>query len=75
MTTAQSAHTTHMLELKSRYLMPCVYHFYANPMVLERGEGCTVFDSAGKAYLDCYSGVGSRCCGWARRSPRSHRRN
>ncbi len=63
MTTAQSAHTTHMLELKSRYLMPCVYHFYANPMVLERGEGCTVFDSAGKAYLDCYSGVGVSSCG------------
>ena len=63
MTKHLSEHTAQMLDLKSRYLMPCVYHFYAAPMVLERGEGCTVFDSEGKAYLDCYCGVGVSSCG------------
>jgi len=52
-----------MLALKARYLMPCVYHFYREPMVLEYGEGCTLFDTNGKAYLDCYSGVGVSSCG------------
>ena len=42
---------------KRRYLVPCVYHFYQRPPVLVRGEGAYLFDSAGRRYLDCYSGV------------------
>jgi 4-aminobutyrate aminotransferase/4-aminobutyrate aminotransferase/(S)-3-amino-2-methylpropionate transaminase len=34
-----------------------VYHFYRRPPVLVRGEGAFLFDSAGRRYLDCYSGV------------------
>ena len=52
-----------MLELKEQYLIPCVYHFYREPMVLERGEGCYLYDTGGKKYLDCYSGVGVTSCG------------
>ena len=52
-----------MLELKSAYLIPCVYHFYREPMVLERGAGCRLYDTSGKSYLDCYSGVGVTNCG------------
>jgi 4-aminobutyrate aminotransferase-like enzyme len=52
-----------MLELKRNYLMPCVFHFFRQPMVLEQGKGCRVFDTEGKAYLDCYSGVGVTNCG------------
>ena len=54
-----------LLALKREYLMPCVFHFFRKPMVLERGEGCRVFDTKGRAYLDCYSGVGVTNCGHA----------
>lgn len=57
------AHAQRLLELKASYLIPCVHHFYRAPMVVERGEGCHVYDSGGKAYLDCYSGVGVTNCG------------
>ncbi|MEQ8496363.1 MAG: aspartate aminotransferase family protein [Gammaproteobacteria bacterium] len=64
-TDASATTPAEMLALKTRYLVPCVYHFYREPMVLERGEGCYVFDSAGRRYLDCYSGVGVTSAGHA----------
>jgi 4-aminobutyrate aminotransferase-like enzyme len=45
------------LALKRDFLVPCVYHFYQRPPVLVRGEGAYLFDSEGRAYLDCFSGV------------------
>jgi 4-aminobutyrate aminotransferase-like enzyme len=54
-----------MLALKREYLMPCVYHFYREPMVLERGEGAYLYDTDGRRYLDAYSGVGVVNCGHA----------
>lgn len=63
MSKTQNTHLTELLDLKARYLMPCVYHFYRQPMVLERGEACHVFDSDGNSYLDCYAGVGVSSCG------------
>ncbi|MEQ8663601.1 MAG: aminotransferase class III-fold pyridoxal phosphate-dependent enzyme, partial [Gammaproteobacteria bacterium] len=60
-----SALATELLALKAQYIMPCVYHFYREPMVLERGEGCYLFDSAGRRYLDCYAGVGVSNAGHA----------
>ncbi len=52
-----------MLALKEKYLIPCVFHFYDEPMVLNRGEGCYLFDTDDNRYLDCYSGVGVTNCG------------
>jgi 4-aminobutyrate aminotransferase/4-aminobutyrate aminotransferase/(S)-3-amino-2-methylpropionate transaminase len=46
-----------LLALKREFIVPCVYHFYRNPPALVRGEGAYLFDSTGKRYLDCYSGV------------------
>ena len=46
-----------LLRLKSEYLMPCVYHFYRNPPQLVSGSGSYLFDSEGRQYLDCFSGV------------------
>ena len=46
-----------LLNLKREYLVPCVYHFYKNPPVFVRGDGEFLFDSHGRRYLDCYSGV------------------
>ncbi len=58
-----SATVENMLQLKRDYLIPCVYHFYQQPMVLERGEGVHLFDQDGNVYLDAYSGVGVVNCG------------
>lgn len=52
-----------LLELKQRYLMPCVFHFFRQPMALVKGEGVRLIDSEGKTYLDCYAGVGVSNCG------------
>jgi 4-aminobutyrate aminotransferase/4-aminobutyrate aminotransferase/(S)-3-amino-2-methylpropionate transaminase len=46
-----------LLALKRDFLVPCVYHFYRLPPVLARGAGPYLYDSDGRAYLDCYSGV------------------
>ncbi|MBI2424288.1 MAG: aspartate aminotransferase family protein [Candidatus Hydrogenedentes bacterium] len=46
-----------LLKLKDKYLVPCVCHFYKDPPVIARGEGVYLFDTKGKRYLDCYSGV------------------
>ncbi|MBF0347030.1 MAG: aspartate aminotransferase family protein [Magnetococcales bacterium] len=62
-TSIPSSMTQRMLEKKSRFLIPCVYHFYKTPMVLIRGEGAWLFDDAGRRYLDGYSGVGVVNCG------------
>jgi 4-aminobutyrate aminotransferase/4-aminobutyrate aminotransferase/(S)-3-amino-2-methylpropionate transaminase len=50
-------HPQRLLAAKRDFLIPCVYHFYRQPPVLVRGEGAYLFDSAGRRYLDCYSGV------------------
>ncbi len=52
-----------MLGLKKKFLIPCVYHFYKNPPLIERGKGVYVYDKAGKRYIDGYSGVGVVNCG------------
>ena len=57
-----------LLDLKQRYLMPCVFHFFLQPMALVKGEGVKLFDSEGKVYLDCYAGVGVSNCGHGERS-------
>jgi 4-aminobutyrate aminotransferase/4-aminobutyrate aminotransferase/(S)-3-amino-2-methylpropionate transaminase len=46
-----------LLALKRDLLVPCVYHFYQRPPVLVRGEGAYLFDTEGRPYLDCFSGV------------------
>ncbi len=42
---------------KSEFLIPCVYHFYQEPVQMVRGEGQYLFDHSGKKYLDFYAGV------------------
>jgi 4-aminobutyrate aminotransferase-like enzyme len=46
-----------LLAAKRDFLVPCVYHLYQRPPVLVRGEGAYLFDSEGRRYLDCFSGV------------------
>ncbi|MDT8389449.1 MAG: aspartate aminotransferase family protein [Lentisphaeria bacterium] len=54
-----------ILDLKSTYTIPCLYHFYQDPPVLVRGDMQYVFDSEGKKYVDCYAGVTVMNCGHA----------
>jgi len=42
---------------KKEYLIPCVYHFYKEPMQIVQGKGQYLHDHEGRQYLDCYSGV------------------
>lgn len=35
------------------------------PFVLERGAGCTLYDTTGKAYLDCAAGIAVNALGYA----------
>lgn len=39
------------------YLFPSVANYYSEPLVIERGEGCYVFDDDGKKYLDFFGGI------------------
>lgn len=52
-----------ILRKKREYLIPCVYHFYNDPMQLVRGEMQYLYDSNGKQYLDCFAGVSVANCG------------
>lgn len=49
-----------ILRRDDRYMIP-VYSRY--PVVMERGEGCTLFDVDGKAYLDLMAGLGVNALG------------
>lgn len=42
---------------KKEYMIPCVYHFYEEPMQIVQGKGAYLYDHEGRQYLDCYSGV------------------
>jgi len=46
-----------ILKRKQEYLIPCLYHFYKQPMQIVRGEMQYLYDHTGKRYLDLYGGV------------------
>jgi len=52
-----------ILAKKQRYLIPCTYHFYKDPPQIVRGQGIYLYDSAGKRYMDLYSGVSVHALG------------
>lgn len=52
-----------ILRKKQEYIIPCVYHFYTEPMQLVKGEMQYLYDSTGKQYLDCFAGVSVVNCG------------
>jgi acetylornithine/N-succinyldiaminopimelate aminotransferase len=49
-----------IIDLESRYL---VQTYKRAPFVLERGEGCYLFDSQGRRYLDCMAGIAVNALG------------
>lgn len=52
-----------IIKKKKQYIMPCLSHFYQNPMQLVRGDMQYLYDSTGKEYLDCFAGVSVVNCG------------
>jgi len=52
-----------LLEKKAERLVPCSKHFYARPPHFVRGLMQHLWDSDGKRYLDCFSGVSVTSCG------------
>lgn len=56
-TTKAAVGPEEIIRKKREYLIPCVYHFYNEPMQIVRGEGQYLYDHEGRRYLDCYSGV------------------
>jgi alanine-glyoxylate transaminase / (R)-3-amino-2-methylpropionate-pyruvate transaminase len=46
-----------VLQKEGQYLFPSVKHMYAEPIVLDEGEGTWVRDTDGREYLDLFSGI------------------
>ena len=46
-----------LLQRRKARLGPNVSTFYDDPLHLVKGEGCWVWDKAGRRYLDCYNNV------------------
>ena len=51
-----------VIELEKQYLLQ---NYARYPLVLTRGKGCYVYDTAGKRYLDLISGIGVNALGHA----------
>lgn len=62
---AISAEKQALLEAEAEYLIPCIRHFYAEPLWIVRAAGAHVYDEQDRAYLDGFSGVGVVNCGHA----------
>lgn len=41
----------------AQYLFPCQINYYAEPLVLARGEGAHLWDADGNRYLDFFGGI------------------
>ncbi|MFC2088899.1 aspartate aminotransferase family protein [Calditrichota bacterium] len=39
------------------FLFPCVANYYKEPLAIDRGEGCYLFGTDGKKYLDFFGGI------------------
>ncbi len=53
----------HVVNLKTEYFIPCLYHFYQDPPVIVSGKMQYLYDNEGKQYTDFYAGVTVMNCG------------
>src|SRR5947199_8754512 len=51
-----------VVDLEKQYLLQ---NYARYPLVLHRGKGCYVYDTAGKRYLDLLAGIGVNALGYA----------
>jgi len=52
-----------IIEKKKDYIMPCLSHFYKEPMQIARGSMQYLYDTTGKEYVDFFAGVSVINCG------------
>jgi len=57
-----SSASTSVVDLEKQYLLQ---NYARYPLVLHRGKGCYVYDTAGKRYLDLIAGIGVNALGYA----------
>lgn len=50
-----------IIDLEQKYVLGV---YGRAPFVLERGDGCTLYDSTGKGYLDCVAGIAVNALGY-----------
>ena len=61
-TAVETSSPVSVVDLEKQYL----FQNYARyPLVLARGKGCYVYDTAGKRYLDLIAGIGVNALGHA----------
>ncbi len=53
--------TQEIIDLEQKYVLGV---YTRPPFVLARGEGCTLYDTEGKAYLDCVAGIAVNVLGY-----------
>jgi len=58
----QPAAAQSIIDLEKQYLLQ---NYARYPLVLERGKGCYVYDTAGKRYLDLIAGIGVNGLGYS----------
>ena len=58
---ASSAVDSAVIDLEKQYVLQNYARF---PLVIHRGKGCYVYDTAGKRYLDLVSGIGVNALGY-----------
>ena len=46
-----------ILQKHRDYLFPSVINYYKEPLVIDRGEGCYLFGTDGRKYLDFFGGI------------------
>jgi len=61
-TSAAPSSAPSVVELEKQYLLQ---NYARYPLVLHRGKGCYVYDTAGKRYLDLIAGIGVNALGYA----------
>ena len=61
-----------VLDKEGQYLFPSVKHMYAEPIVMDEGQGVWVRDVDGREYLDLFSGILTTSIG--HRHPEVHER-
>ena len=44
-------------EKHKKYFVPCVSHYYQEPVIFDRGKGKYLYDIDGKEYLDFFGGI------------------
>ncbi len=46
-----------LISKKEKFIVPAVTTYYDEPLVMEHGEGCYLFDGNGSKYLDFFGGI------------------